>query len=153
MLKLREGDRFLVDLVETDEVEMMREDYKAAEVWTVSELRGLDGTESREAAGPGGALERLVGKGKAGGTWGEVVRRVAQARGSRVESMGRTVRVGAKSRCNRALGAWVSPSVSDWSLVAWAVDGVMMLGIPQSGPGSRHVLCRRLARAEGQVPR
>ena len=153
MPTLREGDRFLVDLVEADEVEMVREGCRAAEVWRVSELRGLDGTGLREAAGPGGALERLVGKGKAGRTWGEVVRRVAQARGSRVESMGRTVRAGAESRCSRALGAWVRPSVSDWSLVAWAVDGVVMLGIPQSGPGSRHVLCRRLARVEGQVPR
>ena len=50
-------------------------------------------------------------------------------------------------------GAWVRPSASDWSLVAWAVDGVVMLGIPQSGPGSGHVLCRRLARVEGHVPR
>jgi hypothetical protein len=156
MPKLREGDRFLVDLVdlvESDEVEMVREGCRAAEVWRVNELRGLGGTRLREAAGPGGALERLVDKGKAGGTWGKVMRRVAQARGSRVDTVGRTVRTGAESRCSRALGAWARPSVSDWGLVAWAVDGVVMLGIPQSGPGSRHVLCRRLARVEGQVPR
>ena len=78
---------------------------------------------------------------------------MAQARGSRVDSMGRSVRAGAESRCSRALGAWVRPSMSDWSLIAWVVDGVVMLGLPQSGPGSRHVLCRRLARVEGQVPR
>ena len=68
MPKLREGDRFLVDLVEADEVEMVREGCRAAEVWRVSELRGLAGTELRETTGPGGALERLVGKGKAGRT-------------------------------------------------------------------------------------
>ena len=28
-----------------------------------------------------------------------------------------------------------------------------MLGIPQSGPGSEHVVCRQLGRAEGQLPR
>ena len=39
---------------------------------------------------PGGALERLVGKCKAGETWG-VVRRVAQVRGGRVDVMGRMV--------------------------------------------------------------
>ena len=36
MPKLREGDRFLVDLVEADEVEMVREGYRAAEVWRVN---------------------------------------------------------------------------------------------------------------------
>jgi hypothetical protein len=45
----------------------------------------------------GDALERLVGKGKAGKTSGEVRRRVAQVRGGRVDVMGRTVRVGAES--------------------------------------------------------
>ena len=44
MPALREGDRFLVDLVEAYEVEMMREGCRAAEVWRVSELRSLDGT-------------------------------------------------------------------------------------------------------------
>ena len=43
--------------------------------------------------------------------------------------------------------------MSDWSLAAWTVDGVVMLGIPQSGPGSNHVECRQLARAEGQLPK
>ena len=42
MPKLREGDRLLVDLVEADEVEMVREGCRAAEVWRVSELRSLD---------------------------------------------------------------------------------------------------------------
>ena len=43
MPMLREGDKFLVDLVEADEVEMAREGCRAAEVWRVSELRSLDG--------------------------------------------------------------------------------------------------------------
>ena len=43
MPMLREGDTFLVDLVEADGAEMMREGCRAAEVWRVSELRGLDG--------------------------------------------------------------------------------------------------------------
>ena len=63
MLVLREGDRFLVDLVE-----MVREGCRAVEVWRVSELRRLDGAGLREAMESGGALERLVGKGKAGKT-------------------------------------------------------------------------------------
>ena len=66
MPKLREGDRFLVDLVEADEVEMVREGCRAAEVWRVSELRSLDGARLREAVKPGGALERLVDIGNAG---------------------------------------------------------------------------------------
>ena len=102
---LREVDRFLVDLVETYEVEMVREGCRAAEVWRVSELRDLGGTGLWESARPGGELERLMGKGKAGRTWDEVVRRMAQARGSRVVVMGGTVRVGAESRCSRPLGA------------------------------------------------
>ena len=32
---LREGDRFFVDLVEADEVEMVREGCRAAEVWRI----------------------------------------------------------------------------------------------------------------------
>ena len=103
MPKMREGDRFLVDLVEADEVEMVRGGCRAAEVWRVSELRDLDGAGLRGLAGLGDALERLVDNGKAGRTWGEVVRRVAQATGSRVDSMGRTVRVGDESRCSRPL--------------------------------------------------
>ena len=130
MPKLREQDRFQVDMVGADRVGVVREGCRAADVWRVSELRGLDGAGMREAAGPGGVLERLVGKGKAGRTWGEVVGKVAQARGSRVNVMGRTVRIGAESRCSRTLGAWMGPSMSDWSLIAWAVDGVVMLGIP-----------------------
>ena len=42
----------------------------------VSELSKLDGAELREAVRP--ALERLVVRGKAGASWSEVVRRVAQ---------------------------------------------------------------------------
>ena len=66
MPALRKGDRFLVDLVKADEVEMVKEGRRAAEVWRVSELRSLDGTRLKEAARPNGALERLVGRGKAG---------------------------------------------------------------------------------------
>ena len=132
---LRKGDKFLVDLVETDEVEMVREGCKAAEVWWVSELRSLDGTSLREAVEPNGALERLVDRGKADRLWGEVVRRAAQVRGDREDVMGRRVRTGAGSRCSKSLGAWERPIVSDWSLAAWTVDGVVMRGIPQSGPG------------------
>ena len=113
MPALREGDRFLVDLVETDEMEMAREGCTAAEVWRVSELGGLDGTRLREAAAPGGALERPVDKGKAGKTWGEVMRRVAQTRGGRLDAMGRVVRAEARSRCSRPLGVWVRATVSD----------------------------------------
>ena len=153
MPTLRKGDKFLVDLVEADEVEMVREGCRAAEVWRVSELRSLDGTELREAVKPNGALERLVGKGKAGKLWGEVVRRVAQVRGGREDVMGRRVRTGAGSRCSKPLGAWERPAVSDWSLAAWTVEGVVMLGIPQSGPGSNHVECRQLARVGGQLPK
>ena len=156
MPALREGDRFLVDLVEADEVEMVREGCRAVEVWRVSELRGLDGARLREAAAPGGAMERLVGKGKTGKTgkiWVEVVRRVAQTRGGRLDAMGRVVRAGAGSRCNRPLGAWMRAVVSDWSLVAWTEEGEAILGIPQSGPGSRHVVCKQLGRVEGQLPR
>ena len=51
----------------------MREGRRAAEVWRVSELKRLDGAGLREAVEPGGALERLVGKGKARKAWGEVV--------------------------------------------------------------------------------
>ena len=55
---------------------------------------------------PGGALERLVGKGKAGMRWGEMVRRVAQVRGGKAVVMGRVVRVGSGSRCSKPLGDW-----------------------------------------------
>jgi hypothetical protein len=147
---LREGDRFLVDLVEADEVEMVTEGCRVAEVWRVSELRKLDGAGAVES---GGALERLVGEGKAGKTWREVVRRVAQVRGVRVGVVGRTVRAGAESRCSRPLGAWVRSAVSDWSIAAWTVDGVVVLGMPQSGPGMDHLVCRQLSRTEGQLPK
>ena len=66
MPALRSSDKFLVDLVEEDEVEMVREGCRAAAVFRVSELRKLDGAELREAIREGGASERLVGKGKAG---------------------------------------------------------------------------------------
>ena len=38
-------------------------------------------------------------------------------------------------------------------MAAWAVGGVAMLGIPQSGPGSDHVKCKQLATVKGQLPR
>lgn len=50
MPELRKGDKFLVDLVDGEEVEMMREGCRSAGVWRVSELRQLDGTGIREAA-------------------------------------------------------------------------------------------------------
>ena len=105
MPTLGEGDRFLVDLVKVDEAEMVREGCGAAEVWRVSGLRSLDGAGLRGAAGPGGAPERRMGKGKADKAWGEVMRRVAQVRGGRVDAMGRMVRAGAGSKCNRPMGA------------------------------------------------
>ena len=43
--------------------------------------------------------------------------------------------------------------MSDWSLATWIVEGVVMLGVPQSGPGSDHVECRQLARVGGQLPK
>ena len=150
---LREEDKFLVDIVDTEEVDMVREGCRAAGVWRVSEVRGLDGAELREAAQSGGALERLVGRGKAGAKWGEVVRRVARARGGANDVMGRRVRVGAGSRSSKALGRWERTAAWDWSLVAWSVGGVIHLGIPQSGPGSRYLECRKLARTEGPPPK
>ena len=102
----------------------------------------------REAAAPGSALQRLVGKGKAGTTWGEVARRVAQARGGRLDAMGRVVRAGARSRCSRPLGAWVRAAMSDWSLAPWTEEGEVMLEIPQPGPGSGHVVCKQLSRVK-----
>ena len=44
-------------------------------------------------------------------------------------------------------------TVSDWSIAAWTVGGVVVLGIPQSGPGRDHLVCKQLGRAEGQLPR
>ena len=86
---LREGDAFLIDLVEEDEREMMREGCNAAEVWRVSEVRGLNQMHIREAAMAGGSMEKLAGKGKAGEAWGEVMRRVAAPRGSELDGEGR----------------------------------------------------------------
>ena len=103
----------------------------------MSEVRGLDGAVLREAAQSGGALERLVGRGKAGAKWGEVVRRVARARDGVNDVMGRRVRAGACSRSSKVLGRWERTAAWDWSLVAWSVGGVIYLGIPQPGPGSR----------------
>ena len=48
---MREGDKFLIDLVEADEVEMVREACRAVEVWRVSELRRLDGAGLRDSSG------------------------------------------------------------------------------------------------------
>ena len=93
MPELRRGDKFLVDLVEGKEVEMMREGCRAAGVWRVSELRGLDGTELREAAQEGGALERQAGRGKAGREWGEAARRVAHGKGRRYNASGSRVKL------------------------------------------------------------
>ena len=67
--------------------------------------------------------------------------------------MGRTVRAGAEPRCSRLLGAWAGSTVSDWSIAAWAVDGEVMLGIPQPGPGRGHLVCRQLSRVDGQLPK
>ena len=67
-------------------MEMVREGCRAAEVWRVSELRRLGGAGLREAVESSGALEGLVGKGKVGKTWEEVVGRVAQVRGGRVDA-------------------------------------------------------------------
>ena len=131
----------MVDIVEAEEVDMIREGCRAAGVWRVSEVRGFDGAELREAVQSGGALERLVGKGKAGSKWGGVVRRVARARGGTRDVMGRRVRIGAGSRSSRTLGRWERTAAWDWSLVAWAVNGVIHLGIPQSGPGVGHLEC------------
>ena len=64
MSRLREEDTFLVNIVEAEEVDMMREGCKAARVWSMSEVRGRDGVELREAIQSGGALQRLVGQGK-----------------------------------------------------------------------------------------
>ena len=83
---MREEDKFSVDIVEADEVDMMREECRAVRVWRVSEARGLDVAELREPVQSGGALERLVGKGKAGAKWGEVVRRVTRAKKENVKS-------------------------------------------------------------------
>ena len=47
---LREQDRFLVDIVDAEEVDIVREGCRAAGVWRVSEVRGLGGAELREAA-------------------------------------------------------------------------------------------------------
>ena len=57
----RKGDKFLVDLMEADEVEMMREGCRAAEIWRVSERRSLDGTSLRETVEPNGALSGEAG--------------------------------------------------------------------------------------------
>ena len=46
---LREEDKFLVDIVDPEEVDMVREGCRDAGVWRVSEVRGLDGVELREA--------------------------------------------------------------------------------------------------------
>ena len=46
---LREEDKFLVDIVEAEEVDMIREGCRAAGVWRVREVRGFDGAELREA--------------------------------------------------------------------------------------------------------
>ena len=67
--------------------------------------------------------------------------------------MGRVVRTEAESTCNKSLGAWMRPAVSDWSLAGWSVDEVAMLGISKSCPGSDHVECTQLTRVRGQLPK
>ena len=103
---LREEDKFLADIVEVDEVGMVREGCSAAGIWRVSEVRELDGAELTESVQSGGALERLAGKGKAGAKWGKVVRRVSRARGGSNDVMGRRVRIGAGSKSSKTLGRW-----------------------------------------------
>ena len=44
-------------------------------------------------------------------------------------------------------------TVQPESIAAWTVDGVVVLGIPQSGSGRDHLVCKQLGRAEGQLPR
>ena len=66
----------------------------------------------------GGALERLMGRGKAGAKWSEVMRRVARAMGGANDVMSRRVRVGAGSRSSKALGRWERTAAWNWSLVA-----------------------------------
>ena len=168
---LREGDAFLVDVVEEGEVEMVREGCRAAEVWRVSELRGLDGLGFSRAAQVGGSLERLVGKGSKGSQWGDVVRRASQFRGVQVRGssevkeswsrqagknstnvLGRMERVGARSKCSQKLGSWNRWAVWDWGLVAWAEGGVIKLGVPQSGPGGKHLECRQMVRTDEAEP-
>jgi hypothetical protein len=61
---LREEDKFLVDIVDPEEVDMVREGCRAAGVWRVSEVRGLDGAEPREAAQSGGALKGWWAEGR-----------------------------------------------------------------------------------------
>ena len=80
------------------------------------------------------------------------MRRVAQVRGYSEDVMGRAVRTGAGSRCSRPLGAWKRAAVSDWNLAAWTVDGEVMLGIPQSGPGSDHLECKHSTVTQGCPP-
>ena len=152
---LREEDKFLVDIVDAEEVDIVREGCRAAGVWRGSEVGELDGAELREAAQSGGALERLMGKGKAGAKLGVGVRRVVRARGGVSDVMGRRVRIGAGSRSSRTLGRWERTAAWDWSLVAWAMDGLIHLGIPQSGPGNRYMYleCRELARVDGPPPK
>ena len=74
--------------MEAGEADLMRKRCRAAGIWRVSEVRRLDGVEMGEAAQSEGALERPVDNGKAGTRWGEVVRRVARARGGDTDVMG-----------------------------------------------------------------
>ena len=96
-------------------------------MWRVSELRSLDGIKLREAVKPNGALERLVGKGKAGELWGQVVRMVAQVRGGREDAMGRRVRTGAGSRCSKPLDAWKRSRRQLWKVEETTVKVQMSL--------------------------
>ena len=59
---LREEDKFLVDIVDPEEVDMVREGCRAARVWRVSEVRGLDGAELREAVQSGGSTREADGQ-------------------------------------------------------------------------------------------
>ena len=44
---LREEGKFWVDIVDAEEVDIVREGCRAAGVWRVSEIRGLDGADLR----------------------------------------------------------------------------------------------------------
>ena len=99
----------------------------------------------------GGALERLVGKSKEGRDWGEVVRRVAHGRGRRCNASGSRVRAEAGSKCAMQLGRWDRRAVWDWGIAAWAKEGRVMLGVPHSGPGSKHLWCKMMERV-GEAP-
>ena len=52
-----------------------------------------------------------------------------------------------------SVGAWERRAVWDWGLAAWAREGRVMLGVPQSGPGNRHLWCTELERVSEAPPK